>query len=239
MQTVLACKNCPCYHSYWQVDRACRDSKSITIWFQNRRQTARRKSSRASDVGEGLLQADVPGKPSAVPKAEAKDAKRPALVTIAQVDSSCRPIASVDHNMVCQAPLPLDAVGSDGLSLEQSAMMTSVSPAINQALSGTPSNDRDKSDAQNMRRKKHDLDWACEHASKRRRTGEPDAPEKLDTDLDPKNNDGTYRLAQTELKDEIILDGISAQYRDALPPDIVLGISLLFGFKYSGDVTSR
>ena len=246
---------------YWYAP-LYRDVRTVTVWFQNRRQIAKK----SPDMNVSAP-SSVP--PRATPH-RSTTGSRPPLVIVSHrnLPNGSKTSASVTTMPLYPAPVTIIPVGYPfshppiqstqpnqpvqpqdlwkfiPSSPPTSQRDTSISPTTPSTIQASPSVEEEQVP---IGKRKRALEWACHRLEKRQRLGKDAHPEEDsgDTTDDESQSDHTQTtcydplgLAIQDCKSMEMVERrayeIPAQYHATFPPDVVLGASLLLTLKHSG-----
>ena len=209
---------------------ASRDMRTVTVWFQNRRQLAKK--------------ADENAPRDALSVHPAIDGYRRALGVVDQVHQNIARPSSSHPDQATRKPNAILARKQvpESPDFGQSAYMT---PSTSTPLLIRIGDPNEELPRKRQRSTKRMLDWVCSRVEKRARhdqdgkteddqgdtTDDEETSRSMDIDMDIDAADILTSLKGQPLKGISIPPEVSSRY----DPDIVLGASLLLSFKYSAN----
>ena len=232
-------------------DTQRRDTRTVTVWFQNRRQLSKKNSLIVTGAPQPLMSRRPLGVVSH--RNGQVSSRQPSVVSSTSQDSVCdrktpqpasRPLRRELWEYLPSSP---SAASSRPVSTVTSAMPSPLGKKF-AIIRGSGKENL----APDSRKRKPILEWACAKVAKRQRMGEDlDEIEEEDEPVDVLDEDDGDVSESTIVDVELPTDkpkklsrtfpaaaslatiAIPKEYQDKFAPDVVLGASLLLTFQYS------
>jgi hypothetical protein len=217
-----------------------RDTRTVTVWFQNRRQLSKKNSMIVTAAPHLMSRQPLT---AVLHQNSAVSTRAPSMVSsVSQSSFSDRKTPQLSSRRELWEYLPSSPPTSQPVSAVTSAMPSPLARRFPRVPGTGKENRNDDS-----RKRKPILEWACAQVTKRQRREH----EKEYQDLDITETDGEAGVDDTLVDISALGDGgkkasdtlatstslaavtIPSEYNSKFSPDVVLGASLLLTFQYS------